>query len=108
MSQTPQIASTINPTTKRPRIKRGMRSSPLASLLVNEHDLPRRAKQDALRKRQYVIRRTQVFGGIADVIGEGEFTRVWFGKNEKAVSVITMDQEQMRELIRNFNEAISK
>lgn len=108
MNNQTQNTSAMNPTTKRPRIKRGMRSSPLASLLVNEHDLPQRAKQQALQKRQHIVRRTQVFGGIADVIGEGEFTRVWFGKNEKAVSVITMDQEQMRELMRNFNEAISR
>lgn len=89
------------------RIRRGMRFSPLAKLLVNENDLPKRAREDRERHRQYVVRRTFIPGGILDVIGEGEHTRVWIGRSDKSPCLAALDQEQMREAIRNFQEALA-
>lgn len=89
------------------RIKRGMGHSPLMKLIVNEHEIPKRAKEDRERRMQYNVRRTFIGGGILDVIGEGHYARVWIGRHEKAICLATLDQEQMRAVIGKFQEALS-
>jgi len=106
--------------------------NPLEALLIEERDVPaaREAynkyvsaryqklgdKIDAavtigLRKiektkRLYEIRRTFVRGGIIDVIGSGESARIWMGTNDKSLPWCTLDQNQMKDLITRFNEAL--
>lgn len=77
------------------------------SLVVNENDIPKRAREDREHRMQYNVRRTFVGGGILDIIGEGEHTRIWIGRSEKSPCLITLTQEQMRGAMNSFSEAMA-